>query len=99
MVVRKMLLFKIKMKPNESKEEDLLKQYINYSYEGVVCLDINECLLGTDHCEEGCRNIPGSYYCTCGKGYALSTDKHTCQSQLAVEKLNRIHMNCIYKPT
>ena len=28
-----------------------------------------------------CINTPGSYYCTCGSGYTLNTDKNICQGK------------------
>ncbi|KAL4229260.1 Mucin-4 [Mactra antiquata] len=34
-----------------------------------VCIDDNECLLGTSTCIYQCTNIPGSYECSCFPGY------------------------------
>ena len=32
-------------------------------------LDINECVEKQIACEQDCRNTPGSYVCSCRKGY------------------------------
>ena len=41
-------------------------------------IDINECAMGTDLCVQNCRNVNGSYACTCNPGYRLNTDGQTC---------------------
>ena len=40
--------------------------------------DINECLEGTDECQQVCNNTIGSYLCDCRIGYALNDDGRTC---------------------
>ena len=49
-----------------------------YSGDGVVCVDNDECLLGTDGCsaDASCTNLPGSVTCTCDAGY--QGDGKTC---------------------
>ena len=46
--------------------------------------DINECALGTDLCDHNCRNVNGSYDCTCNPGYRLNTDGQTCAGKYVV---------------
>ena len=40
--------------------------------------DIDECAEGTDGCAQTCTNTVGSYSCSCGTGYRLASDEHTC---------------------
>ena len=47
----------------------------------MVCLlitDINECVRGTDGCENTCTNTFGSFYCSCNTGYALAPNHKNC---------------------
>jgi Calcium-binding EGF domain len=39
--------------------------------ESLVGADVDECASGNFDCEKDsvCRNLPGSYYCTCSLGY------------------------------
>jgi hypothetical protein len=45
--------------------------------------DVNECLLRNGHgpCQDSCRNLPGSYECSCEgiPGTRLAADNHTCE--------------------
>ena len=52
-------------------------------YNDSVCfpyfvLDIDECRLGIDNCEQVCRDTDGSYVCECFSGYNLNNDGRTC---------------------
>ena len=42
--------------------------------------DIDECL--TDNiCQHKCRNVQGTYFCTCNRGYQLREDKRSCEGK------------------
>ena len=41
--------------------------------------DINECLTNNAGCSDICVNTDGSYQCTCGSGFELDSDNHTCK--------------------
>ena len=40
--------------------------------------DIDECARGIHGCHHNCRNVPGSYFCSCQKGFRLSDDLNKC---------------------
>lgn len=40
--------------------------------------DIDECARGIHGCHHNCRNVPGSYFCSCSKGFQLSDDLKSC---------------------
>ena len=44
-------------------------------------IDIDECSLGTDHCEQICTNNVGSYTCSCKSGFELSSDGLHCSGK------------------
>ena len=51
----------------------------------LVCIyvsDINECMRGSDGCDQYCRNLNGTFECFCGFGYYLHSDGKTCLGKL-----------------
>lgn len=45
-------------------------------------VDVDECTLETDQCEQNCINTVGSYTCSCNVGYFLSSNGFNCTSKL-----------------
>ena len=44
--------------------------------------DNDECVMGTDTCDQVCINEPGSYHCSCNTGYLLKSNKISCMGKL-----------------
>ena len=45
-------------------------------------IDINECSLNIDGCDQVCNNTMGSYQCRCNRGYTLNNDERTCSGRI-----------------
>lgn len=45
---------------------------------GTSCIDINECLTNNGGCAQSCSNTAGSFGCSCGTGFSISSDGRTC---------------------
>ncbi|KAJ8931727.1 hypothetical protein NQ314_015325 [Rhamnusium bicolor] len=44
-----------------------------------ICKEVNECRVNRGGCSHGCKNIPGSYQCTCPYGFVLDeANNKTC---------------------
>ena len=41
-------------------------------------IDNNECVMGTDTCEQNCHDTVGNYTCSCNGGYTLNSDGRSC---------------------
>ncbi|XP_059166961.1 fibulin-5-like [Physella acuta] len=52
------------------------KEGFNLSVDGLMCVDVDECLYYT--CEQICINVVGTYSCECEVGYMLMSDKKSC---------------------
>lgn len=44
-------------------------------------LDIDECASPFHGCAQLCNNTIGGYFCTCAKGYNMTTNNRTCESK------------------
>ncbi|XP_059405500.1 low-density lipoprotein receptor-related protein 2 isoform X3 [Carassius carassius] len=47
--------------------------------DGVVCVDVDECVNRPDLCSHYCTNTLGSFECSCSHGYILEPDGHSCK--------------------
>lgn len=54
-------------------------KYVILLYITLFCshTDIDECS-GHNECEQQCRNLPGTFECTCEEGYFLQQDGSQC---------------------
>ncbi|KAI5090144.1 vitamin K-dependent protein S precursor [Silurus meridionalis] len=52
-----------------------------YQHDVIHCIDINECRLHPNQCQEPsrCVNSPGSYKCECPTGYVYNLTSHECE--------------------
>jgi hypothetical protein len=48
---------------------------------GSAYSDIDECAENSDQCAQNCRNIVGSYVCSCNAGYTLNGDGRRCDGK------------------
>ena len=44
-----------------------------------LIIDNDECVMGTDTCDQVCINEPGSYNCSCNTGYSLKENGISCK--------------------
>ena len=58
------------------------------------CVDINECYLQIDLCEQQCVNALGSYECSCYDGYTLNGDGQTCDDINECAEPNEVELDC-----
>ena len=50
--------------------------------DGMTCVDINECAIGSHGCQQACINTMGAFRCGCYIGYDLNDDLKTCSGNL-----------------
>ena len=55
--------------------------YFSSCYNVYSLLDIDECLLDIDGCDQGCNNTLGSFLCTCSEGYILNENGFSCEGE------------------
>ena len=46
--------------------------------DGETCVEINECTLNADDCQQVCVNTEGGFQCECFEGYMLNDDQKNC---------------------
>ena len=56
--------------------------------DGRTCVEVNECSLNTDNCEQECTNFDGGFRCGCYEGFSLNSDQISCSgTDQVLEKL------------
>ena len=66
--------------------------------EGDYCIDIDECAIGTDNCDDGlhCLNHEGGFQCLpCARGYELINGLCTDINECDVDNIDCIYGNCV----
>ena len=58
----------------------------------IISSDIDECVLGTDNCDENaaCTNTAGSFTCACNTGY--SGDGVTCTGKIYIQGVFKLKL-------
>ncbi|KAK7092486.1 hypothetical protein V1264_008224 [Littorina saxatilis] len=64
-----------------------------YQRMNTTCVDMDECSLGTDNCQQKCVNVGGTYNCECNYGYRLNADRTTC-SQVSDPCAEEENLSC-----
>lgn len=68
-------------KANDFSQMEMCNIHVFCSYV-IFFLDINECALDPDICQNGiCENLLGSYRCICNIGYESDTSGKNCFGQ------------------
>ena len=64
----------------------------------VSTIDINECSLNSDGCDQTCNNTIGSFQCSCNSGYTLNVDGITCSQtgRITDVSLGNIHIAAVF---
>ena len=50
-----------------------------------IYLDINECLVNNNGCQQNCYNFLGSAVCWCKSGYSLASDQRSCNGEITMK--------------
>lgn len=71
-------------------DKEMLLETLKYNIEAPTkavvlffSVDINECdpAKELDRCNQICKNTPGSYKCSCEKGFELKKDGYECEGK------------------
>ena len=60
-------------------------------------VDIDECALGINGCNQICTNTIGSYVCSCYIGYQISSNRRTCMGKKTYHLCYSL-LSCCNKP-
>uniref|UniRef100_A0A3B3XNV2 VWFA domain-containing protein n=1 Tax=Poecilia mexicana TaxID=48701 RepID=A0A3B3XNV2_9TELE len=63
----------------------------------LIAAGIDYCDLGNHGCEHNCVSLPGSYICSCMKGFLLAEDGKTCENKPADESLCRCESVIVFQ--
>ena len=69
------------------------EQELFFSASLIFILDVDECDLGIDNCDQMCDNNVGSYSCRCRSGYVLSGDGYGCEGNSLTNSFNELIYN------
>ena len=50
----------------------------------MLCKDINECRNQIDECDQDCKNMVGSYVCSCSSGFILDLNGKSCNGKWGI---------------
>ena len=62
----------------------------------LSCVDVDECTT-INLCQQACRNVQGSYFCTCHRGYQLRDDKRSCEGVTSGSLFEIILLSIAYR--
>ena len=54
--------------------------YNNYIFMTFTVIDVDECVVKENSCDQICTNTDGTFECACDSGYVLDEDKISCIS-------------------
>ena len=54
---------------------------VSYPVLILLLIDIDECAMDTDRCDQNCINTPGRFICNCSEGYLINEDGYTCDGE------------------
>ena len=55
--------------------------FVSYPVLIPLFVDIDECAMNTDGCDQQCINTLGSFMCNCSEGYLINDDGFSCDGE------------------